>query len=180
MRPLNWEKPPPVHPTEIRTSISPSSAVELNTTSALVNYATEAARKGRAAFLCSLFEGLSFLVYPRRTLHTHTPTPPCLQKPQRWLTFSELLRRRIEFGHRRAGRQRSTRLWGMLGNKTSPAQEKKSRSIDLEVYASVGHFFGTCLRKGAVGSRSSLLSFHPLNLSELDVTWSIRKPQNGR
>nr|CAD7428056.1 unnamed protein product [Timema monikensis] len=36
------KKPPPVHPTEIRTSISPSSAVELNTTSALANYATEA------------------------------------------------------------------------------------------------------------------------------------------
>nr|CAD7406163.1 unnamed protein product [Timema cristinae] len=36
------EKPPPVHPTEIRTSISPSLAVELNTTSALANYATEA------------------------------------------------------------------------------------------------------------------------------------------
>nr|CAD7444545.1 unnamed protein product [Timema bartmani] len=36
------EKPPPVHPTEIRTSISPSSAVELNTTSAFANYATEA------------------------------------------------------------------------------------------------------------------------------------------
>nr|CAD7197547.1 unnamed protein product [Timema douglasi] len=34
--------PPPVHPTEFRTSISPSSAVELNTTSALANYATEA------------------------------------------------------------------------------------------------------------------------------------------
>nr|CAD7460410.1 unnamed protein product [Timema tahoe] len=32
-----------VHPTEIRASISPSSAVELNTTSALANYATEAA-----------------------------------------------------------------------------------------------------------------------------------------
>nr|CAD7607137.1 unnamed protein product [Timema genevievae] len=29
-------KPPPVHPTEIRTSIPPSSVVELNTTSALV------------------------------------------------------------------------------------------------------------------------------------------------
>nr|CAD7578812.1 unnamed protein product [Timema californicum] len=38
----NLEKPPPVHPTEIRTLISPSSAVELNTTSALANYATEA------------------------------------------------------------------------------------------------------------------------------------------
>nr|CAD7267723.1 unnamed protein product [Timema shepardi] len=37
------EKLPPVHPTEIRTSISPSSPVELNTTSALANYATEAA-----------------------------------------------------------------------------------------------------------------------------------------
>nr|CAD7597269.1 unnamed protein product [Timema genevievae] len=36
------EKPPPVHPTEIRTSISPSSAVGLNTTNALANYATEA------------------------------------------------------------------------------------------------------------------------------------------
>nr|CAD7197707.1 unnamed protein product [Timema douglasi] len=35
-------KPPPVHPTEIQTSISPSSAVELNTTSALAKYATEA------------------------------------------------------------------------------------------------------------------------------------------
>nr|CAD7424188.1 unnamed protein product [Timema monikensis] len=34
---------PPVHPTEIRTSISPSSAVEFNTTSALANYATETA-----------------------------------------------------------------------------------------------------------------------------------------
>nr|CAD7575715.1 unnamed protein product [Timema californicum] len=32
-----------VHPTEIRTLISPSSAVKLNTTSALANYATEAA-----------------------------------------------------------------------------------------------------------------------------------------
>nr|CAD7260920.1 unnamed protein product [Timema shepardi] len=36
------DKPPPVHPTEIRTSSSPSSAVELNTTSALANYTTEA------------------------------------------------------------------------------------------------------------------------------------------
>nr|CAD7264841.1 unnamed protein product [Timema shepardi] len=35
-------KTTPVHPTEIRISISPSSAVELNTTSALANYATEA------------------------------------------------------------------------------------------------------------------------------------------
>nr|CAD7433000.1 unnamed protein product [Timema monikensis] len=37
--------PPPVHPTEIRTSISPSSAVELKATSALDNYATEASPK---------------------------------------------------------------------------------------------------------------------------------------
>nr|CAD7255753.1 unnamed protein product [Timema shepardi] len=38
-------KPPPVHPTEIRTSISPSSAVELNKTSTSANYATEAGRR---------------------------------------------------------------------------------------------------------------------------------------
>nr|CAD7588794.1 unnamed protein product [Timema genevievae] len=40
----NQEKPPPVHPTEIRTSISPSSKVWLNTTGALANYATELSR----------------------------------------------------------------------------------------------------------------------------------------
>nr|CAD7406106.1 unnamed protein product [Timema poppensis] len=39
---VKQEKPPPVHTTEIRTSISPSSAVKLNTTSALANYAIEA------------------------------------------------------------------------------------------------------------------------------------------
>nr|CAD7194308.1 unnamed protein product [Timema douglasi] len=45
--PPNPEKPSPVHPTEIRTSISPYSAVEqLNTTNALANYATEAERDG--------------------------------------------------------------------------------------------------------------------------------------
>nr|CAD7574927.1 unnamed protein product [Timema californicum] len=38
---LGQEKPPLVQPTEIRTSISPSSAVELNTNSALADYATE-------------------------------------------------------------------------------------------------------------------------------------------
>nr|CAD7452330.1 unnamed protein product [Timema tahoe] len=37
--------PAVVHPTDIRTSISPSSAVELNTTSALANYATEAGQQ---------------------------------------------------------------------------------------------------------------------------------------
>nr|CAD7443628.1 unnamed protein product [Timema bartmani] len=37
------ENPPsPVHPTEIRTSISPSSVVWLNTTGTLANYATKA------------------------------------------------------------------------------------------------------------------------------------------
>ncbi|CAG2054408.1 unnamed protein product [Timema podura] len=36
------EKPPPVHPTEIQTSISPSTKVWLNMTGVLANYATEA------------------------------------------------------------------------------------------------------------------------------------------
>nr|CAD7264304.1 unnamed protein product [Timema shepardi] len=36
-----------LHSTEIRTSISPSSAVELNTTSALANYATETLNSGK-------------------------------------------------------------------------------------------------------------------------------------
>nr|CAD7442332.1 unnamed protein product [Timema bartmani] len=41
-KPSRSRPPPPVHPTEIRNLISPSSAVEFNTTSALANYATEA------------------------------------------------------------------------------------------------------------------------------------------
>nr|CAD7398890.1 unnamed protein product [Timema poppensis] len=40
-----------VHPTEIRTSISPSSAVELNTTSTLANYATEAGSEPAFAWM---------------------------------------------------------------------------------------------------------------------------------
>nr|CAD7262218.1 unnamed protein product [Timema shepardi] len=38
-------KTTPIHPTKIRTSISQSSAVELNTTSAIANYTTEAGGK---------------------------------------------------------------------------------------------------------------------------------------
>nr|CAD7452686.1 unnamed protein product [Timema tahoe] len=41
-KPFRNPPSPPVHPNEIRTSISPSSAGELNTTSALANYAIEA------------------------------------------------------------------------------------------------------------------------------------------
>nr|CAD7589710.1 unnamed protein product [Timema genevievae] len=59
-----------VHPTEIRTSISPSLAVGLNTTSALANYATEAVSKrlkftlenkdlGEVDVVHAMLEGLS-------------------------------------------------------------------------------------------------------------------------
>nr|CAD7255730.1 unnamed protein product [Timema shepardi] len=60
------EKPPPVHPTEIRTSISPSSAVKLNTTSALANYATEA---GITQFT------VSGSLYTRLSAKGNTPPP---------------------------------------------------------------------------------------------------------
>nr|CAD7397847.1 unnamed protein product [Timema poppensis] len=52
----HFGKTTPVHSTEIRTSISPSSAVELNTTSALANYATEAAMIVRQnEYICGLY-----------------------------------------------------------------------------------------------------------------------------
>nr|CAD7263533.1 unnamed protein product [Timema shepardi] len=59
------EKPPPVHPTEMRTSISPSSAVELNTTSALANYATEAAGQS-IRYSC---EGENFAAFSFKQYH---------------------------------------------------------------------------------------------------------------
>nr|CAD7567549.1 unnamed protein product [Timema californicum] len=46
-----------VHPTKIRTSISPSSAVELNTTSALANYATEAVAFASMGFVAFYLAG---------------------------------------------------------------------------------------------------------------------------
>nr|CAD7452302.1 unnamed protein product [Timema tahoe] len=60
---------PPVYPTKIRTSISPSSAVELNTTSALANYATEIRTQvtrtsGPKALVSSVF-GLSVIGRPK-------------------------------------------------------------------------------------------------------------------
>nr|CAD7263883.1 unnamed protein product [Timema shepardi] len=60
---LPWKPVCTIHPTEIRTSISPSSAVELNTTSALVNYATE------AVLLCSRPNTLSSICC-RRDMNT--------------------------------------------------------------------------------------------------------------
>nr|CAD7589261.1 unnamed protein product [Timema genevievae] len=51
-----------VHPTEIRTSISPSSVVELNTTSVLANYATEAGHSGNDDFTITIGDHLSPVV----------------------------------------------------------------------------------------------------------------------
>nr|CAD7195629.1 unnamed protein product [Timema douglasi] len=60
-----------VHPTEIRTSISPSSAVELNTTSALANYATEA----------ELYNRSSIMAPPPPPASHQQPVPPSLLTP---------------------------------------------------------------------------------------------------
>ncbi|CAG2053217.1 unnamed protein product [Timema podura] len=64
---ITKEKPPPVHPTEIRTSISPSSVVWLNTTGALANYATEAGIEGTDTLREAgcLFRLQNLLVYPK-------------------------------------------------------------------------------------------------------------------
>nr|CAD7605878.1 unnamed protein product [Timema genevievae] len=56
------ENHPPVHPTEIRISISPSSAVKLNTTSALANYATEFSNWFTATFTVLLLATTSAVV----------------------------------------------------------------------------------------------------------------------
>nr|CAD7398484.1 unnamed protein product [Timema cristinae] len=75
---IHREKPPPVHSTEIRTSISPSSAVELNTTSALANYATEELyphlRKGRV----ENYFIKTTLRTPDRDLNLDLPVIDCL------------------------------------------------------------------------------------------------------
>ncbi|CAG2056832.1 unnamed protein product [Timema podura] len=48
-------KPPPVHATEIQTSLSPSLAVELNTTSALANYANQGGLNLLAVVLVAVY-----------------------------------------------------------------------------------------------------------------------------
>nr|CAD7197724.1 unnamed protein product [Timema douglasi] len=61
-------KTTPVHPTEIRTSISPSSAVELNTTSALANYAIEAGLSNMAPKYKLIYFNVKALGEPIRFL----------------------------------------------------------------------------------------------------------------
>nr|CAD7456746.1 unnamed protein product [Timema tahoe] len=78
------EKPPPVHSTEIRTSISPSSVVELNMTGALANYATEAGLR-----LISLLIARSSVWPPSRSLARqsgHPVTRSPVWPPSRSLT----------------------------------------------------------------------------------------------
>nr|CAD7406675.1 unnamed protein product [Timema cristinae] len=72
------EKPPPIHPTEIRTSISPPSAVEINTTSALANYATEAGLKVRdlASWKCDASNKCSGINQPLKYIWGDAMTDP--------------------------------------------------------------------------------------------------------
>nr|CAD7261403.1 unnamed protein product [Timema shepardi] len=56
-----------VHATKIRTSISPSSAVELNTTSALANHATEAEIEAESPLQSPQHDSL---LQVRHALHT--------------------------------------------------------------------------------------------------------------
>nr|CAD7574328.1 unnamed protein product [Timema californicum] len=69
------EKPPPVHPTEIRTSISPSSAVELNTTSGLANCATEAGSELKLKIIPQA-EEVTWLPVTKSELHCLTIDHP--------------------------------------------------------------------------------------------------------
>nr|CAD7608280.1 unnamed protein product [Timema genevievae] len=72
-----------VHPTEIRTSISPSSAVELNTTGALANYATEADDNclrivSRAGWGARPSKEVEYMIIPvQYVVIQHTATPEC-------------------------------------------------------------------------------------------------------
>nr|CAD7571143.1 unnamed protein product [Timema californicum] len=85
------EKPPPVHPTEIKTSISSSSAAELNMTSALANYAT---KRGCTA-LCY---AIAFMMKK----HLSTPHPTlqelvgAVNDDRSNLTMEQYLQRRLE------------------------------------------------------------------------------------
>nr|CAD7427917.1 unnamed protein product [Timema monikensis] len=79
-------KPPPVHLTEIRTSISPSSAVELNTTSALANYATEAGQEvevKRLSIRGLLPETESYMTYDGST------TMPACHETVTWIILNK-------------------------------------------------------------------------------------------
>nr|CAD7407138.1 unnamed protein product [Timema poppensis] len=84
---------PPVHPIEIRTSTSPSSAVKLNTTSALDNYATE------GIFFGGLDSSMRSVVWPF-LLHFYTFQSTYEEREQilaiRRQEYHEITRRRLE------------------------------------------------------------------------------------
>nr|CAD7427139.1 unnamed protein product [Timema monikensis] len=81
--PYKDELPPEqiaLNPTEIRTSISPSSAVELNTTSTLANYATEAEVKEGFGNQINLCRDRGLNPAASTEVRHLTPRPPVLRK----------------------------------------------------------------------------------------------------
>nr|CAD7258296.1 unnamed protein product [Timema shepardi] len=84
---------PPVHPIEIRTSTSPSSAVKFNTTSMLANYATE------GIFFGGLESSMRSVVWPF-LLHFYTFQSTYEEREQilaiRRQEYHEITRRRLE------------------------------------------------------------------------------------
>nr|CAD7261055.1 unnamed protein product [Timema shepardi] len=89
---------PPIHLTEIRASISPFSVDELNTTSALANYATE------------LFVG--DFESPHRTVRVKTSIHRDLKKDDKKLRLAKLIQNLIKFSpdQRKAPGHNFTRL----------------------------------------------------------------------
>nr|CAD7446204.1 unnamed protein product [Timema bartmani] len=78
-----------IHPTEIRTSISPSSAVELNTTSALANYATKAEYREQYAFRAGVLNILTVPLAQVRSLYTTLDNNKENRKPPPKVTAKE-------------------------------------------------------------------------------------------
>nr|CAD7426505.1 unnamed protein product [Timema monikensis] len=84
-------KTTPVHPTEIRTLISPSSAVELNTTSALANYANEAERVGKPQINIPTKRCQGFYGCVPRDVGVRTKEIKFLRFPSVFISESQLL-----------------------------------------------------------------------------------------
>nr|CAD7576669.1 unnamed protein product [Timema californicum] len=171
-----------VHPTEIRTSISPSSAVELNTTSALANYATEAGFIDcwTVSVYCVLMTGVILLCYSfrvvsyniladlyadsevaRTQLYPYCPSYALTIDYRKQLILRELLGYNAD---------------------VICLQEVDSKIFDLDLTPVLGYvgYEGVFHRKGGTVSEGVACLFHKSKFSRLSTEATMAKALGGK
>nr|CAD7458710.1 unnamed protein product [Timema tahoe] len=156
-------------PTEIRTSISPSSAVELNTTSALANYAIEAElqggpRKSSPPPISSRRLTLNW----RRSIPFH---PYCDMKNEQVNCLSKAQDGKV-YAHLRGEREREREREGTIQDKPPSVHSDRDSNLNLPTIGSLAYCAISTLDHATTEAVLSLTT--PQRIMQPDTTPNIK------